>query len=46
VCFAVPEKEVGAVAEALNKRFKEALEAGRLSRVCLIPKADGNKWKL
>lgn len=36
VCFAVPEKEVGAVAEALNKRFKEALDAGRLSQVEVV----------
>uniref|UniRef100_A0A0C9QNY5 TSA: Wollemia nobilis Ref_Wollemi_Transcript_15431_3232 transcribed RNA sequence n=1 Tax=Wollemia nobilis TaxID=56998 RepID=A0A0C9QNY5_9CONI len=36
VCFAVPEKEVSAVAEALQKRFKQALEAGRLSKVEVI----------
>lgn len=36
VCFAVPEKEVGAVSEALNKRFKEALDAGRLSQVEVV----------
>lgn len=36
VCFAVPEKEVGAVAEALNKRFREALDAGRLSQVEVV----------
>ena len=33
VCFAVPEKEVAAVAEALKSRFSEALNAGRLSQV-------------
>jgi aspartokinase/homoserine dehydrogenase 1 len=33
ICFAVPEKEVGAVAKALKSRFKRALDAGRLSRV-------------
>ena len=33
VCFAVPEKEVTAVAEALRSRFHQALEAGRLSKV-------------
>ena len=33
VCFAVPEKEVKAVAEALQSRFREALNAGRLSQV-------------
>ncbi|RWR83943.1 Aspartate/glutamate/uridylate kinase [Cinnamomum micranthum f. kanehirae] len=37
VCFAVPEKEVNAVAEALQSRFREALDAGRLSRVEVIP---------
>ncbi|KAH9292349.1 hypothetical protein KI387_042459, partial [Taxus chinensis] len=36
VCFAVPENEVNAVAEALQKRFKQALEAGRLSQVEVI----------
>lgn len=36
VCFLVPEKEVGAIAEALNKRFKEALEARCLSQVEVI----------
>lgn len=35
VCFAVPEKEVKAVAEALKSRFRQALEAGRLSQVFL-----------
>ncbi|OVA10217.1 Aspartate/glutamate/uridylate kinase [Macleaya cordata] len=37
VCFAVPEKEVNAVAEALQSRFREALGAGRLSQVEVIP---------
>ncbi|CAN6455723.1 unnamed protein product [Victoria cruziana] len=36
VCFAVPEKEVGAVADALESRFHEALDAGRLSKVPLL----------
>lgn len=33
MCFAVPEKEVEAVAEALQSRFRQALDAGRLSQV-------------
>lgn len=33
VCFAVPEKEVDAVAAALQSRFRQALEAGRISQV-------------
>lgn len=33
VCFAVPEKEVDAVAKALQSRFRQALAAGRLSQV-------------
>lgn len=33
MCFAVPEKEVKAVAEALQSRFRQALTAGRLSQV-------------
>lgn len=33
VCFAVPEKEVRAVAAALESRFRQALNAGRLSQV-------------
>jgi bifunctional aspartokinase / homoserine dehydrogenase 1 len=33
VCFAVPEKEVASVAAALHARFREALAAGRLSKV-------------
>ncbi|KAI8570063.1 hypothetical protein RHMOL_Rhmol01G0003900 [Rhododendron molle] len=37
VCFAVPEKEVGAVAKALESRFRQALDAGRLSQVAVIP---------
>ncbi|KAF5479378.1 hypothetical protein F2P56_000209 [Juglans regia] len=37
VCFAVPEKEVKAVAEALKSRFRQALDAGRLSQVAVIP---------
>lgn len=37
VCFAVPEKEVEAVAEALQSRFRQALHAGRLSKVQVIP---------
>ncbi|GAV59376.1 AA_kinase domain-containing protein/Homoserine_dh domain-containing protein/ACT domain-containing protein/NAD_binding_3 domain-containing protein [Cephalotus follicularis] len=36
VCFAVPEKEVKAVAEALQSRFRQALDAGRLSQVAVI----------
>ncbi|WZZ59580.1 hypothetical protein YC2023_059687 [Brassica napus] len=32
VCFAVPEKEVKAVSEALNSRFRQALAGGRLSQ--------------
>ncbi|XP_057751305.1 bifunctional aspartokinase/homoserine dehydrogenase 1, chloroplastic-like isoform X1 [Arachis stenosperma] len=37
VCFAVPEKEVKAVAEALQSRFRQALDAGRLSQVAVVP---------
>jgi aspartokinase/homoserine dehydrogenase 1 len=37
VCFAVPEKEVKAVAGALESRFSQALHAGRLSQVAIIP---------
>lgn len=37
VCFAVPEKEVDAVAEALRSRFRQALGAGRLSQVAIVP---------
>ncbi|OAY68744.1 Bifunctional aspartokinase/homoserine dehydrogenase 1, chloroplastic [Ananas comosus] len=36
ICFAVPEKEVGAVSDALHARFRQALEAGRLSQVEVI----------
>lgn len=36
VCFAVPEKEVDAVAAALQSRFRQALEAGRISQVAVI----------
>ncbi|KAL8230835.1 hypothetical protein R6Q57_000613 [Mikania cordata] len=37
VCFAVPEKEVKVVAKALETRFRQALSAGRLSQVAVIP---------
>ncbi|CAI8598024.1 unnamed protein product [Vicia faba] len=37
VCFAVPEKEVKAVSEALQSMFQNALYAGRLSQVAVIP---------
>lgn len=37
VCFAVPEKEVKAVAEALKIKFQRALEVGRLSQVQVVP---------
>ncbi|KAJ0834911.1 putative homoserine dehydrogenase, Aspartate kinase [Helianthus annuus] len=37
VCFAVPEKEVKAVAKALEARFRQALNAGRLSQIAVIP---------
>ncbi|KAH1196303.1 Bifunctional aspartokinase/homoserine dehydrogenase 2, chloroplastic [Glycine max] len=37
VCFAVPEKEVKAVAEALQSVFHGALDADRLSQVAIIP---------
>ncbi|XP_072962925.1 bifunctional aspartokinase/homoserine dehydrogenase 1, chloroplastic-like [Typha angustifolia] len=36
VCFAVPESEVGAVSAALQARFRQALEAGRLSQVEVV----------
>jgi aspartokinase/homoserine dehydrogenase 1 len=36
ICFAVPEKEVAAVSAALHARFREALAAGRLSKVILV----------
>ncbi|KAG5559655.1 hypothetical protein RHGRI_009249 [Rhododendron griersonianum] len=37
ICFAVPEKEVDAVAKALQSKFRQALYAGRLSQVAVIP---------
>ncbi|XP_004502255.1 bifunctional aspartokinase/homoserine dehydrogenase 2, chloroplastic-like isoform X1 [Cicer arietinum] len=37
ICFAVPEKEVKAVAEALESIFQNALYAGRLSQVAVVP---------
>ncbi|CAL5375273.1 unnamed protein product [Camellia sinensis] len=37
VCFAVPEKEARVVAEALQSRFRDALDAGRISQVAVIP---------
>ncbi|XP_059297333.1 bifunctional aspartokinase/homoserine dehydrogenase, chloroplastic-like isoform X1 [Lycium ferocissimum] len=37
VCFAVPEKEVKAVADVLESRFGQALSAGRLSQIAIIP---------
>ncbi|XP_010265552.1 PREDICTED: bifunctional aspartokinase/homoserine dehydrogenase 2, chloroplastic-like isoform X2 [Nelumbo nucifera] len=48
VCFAVPEKEVNAVAEALQSRFCQALDAGRISQIevihnCSILAAVGQK---
>ncbi|KAJ7525674.1 hypothetical protein O6H91_17G061300 [Diphasiastrum complanatum] len=36
VCFAVPEKEVMQVANALEKKFRVALEVGRLSRIEVV----------
>lgn len=36
MCFAVPEKEVEAVSAALHTRFREALDAGRLSQVSTL----------
>jgi len=44
VCFAVPEKEVAAVSAALHVRFREALAAGRLSKVILIFYSDYFKY--
>ncbi|XP_020275624.1 bifunctional aspartokinase/homoserine dehydrogenase 1, chloroplastic-like isoform X1 [Asparagus officinalis] len=38
ICFAVPEKEVKAVSDALESRFRQALGAGRLSQVEVIHK--------
>ncbi|ONK68437.1 uncharacterized protein A4U43_C05F11490 [Asparagus officinalis] len=48
VCFAVPEEEVKAVSDALESRFRQALDAGRLSKVevihnCSILAAVGQK---
>ncbi|KAJ6825087.1 bifunctional aspartokinase/homoserine dehydrogenase 1, chloroplastic-like isoform X2 [Iris pallida] len=48
ICFAVPEKEVKAVSDALESRFRHALDAGRLSKVevihnCSILAAVGQK---
>ncbi|KAL2520253.1 Bifunctional aspartokinase/homoserine dehydrogenase 2 [Forsythia ovata] len=37
VCFAVPETEVKAVSMALESRFRQALDAGRLSQIAVIP---------
>ncbi|PWA64065.1 bifunctional aspartokinase/homoserine dehydrogenase I [Artemisia annua] len=37
VCFAVPEKEANTVAKALEAKFQQALSAGRLSQVAVIP---------
>ncbi|XP_073102745.1 bifunctional aspartokinase/homoserine dehydrogenase 1, chloroplastic isoform X2 [Elaeis guineensis] len=37
ICFAVPENEVKAVSAALQSRFRQALDAGRLSQVEVIP---------
>ncbi|KAF5954813.1 hypothetical protein HYC85_007669 [Camellia sinensis] len=36
ICFAVPEKEVKAVAEVLRSRFRQALDAERLSQVVAV----------
>ncbi|CAA2966652.1 bifunctional aspartokinase homoserine dehydrogenase, chloroplastic-like [Olea europaea subsp. europaea] len=36
VCFAVPENEVKAVSSALESRFRQALDAGRLSQIAVI----------
>ncbi|KAK1327159.1 hypothetical protein QJS10_CPA01g00225 [Acorus calamus] len=36
ICFAVPEKEVDAVAKVLQARFRQALDAGRLSKIEVI----------
>ncbi|GMP47470.1 hypothetical protein CsSME_00015180 [Camellia sinensis var. sinensis] len=36
ICFAVPKKEVKAVAEVLQSRFHQALDAKRLSQVAVI----------
>ena len=36
MCFAVPEKEAMVVCQALERKFRRDLDAGRLSRVCLV----------
>lgn len=36
MCFAVPEKEAMLVCRALERKFQRDLDAGRLSRVCLL----------
>ncbi|KAK9095914.1 hypothetical protein Sjap_021411 [Stephania japonica] len=36
VCFSVPEDEVNAVAKALQSRFRQALDAGRLSQAAVL----------
>ena len=46
VCFAVPEKEVRAVAAALESRFREALSAGRLSQVLTFSASIGTAMKV
>eukprot|EP00271_Cylindrocystis_brebissonii_P015587 TRINITY_DN38521_c0_g1_i1.p1 TRINITY_DN38521_c0_g1~~TRINITY_DN38521_c0_g1_i1.p1 ORF type:complete len:958 (-),score=178.08 TRINITY_DN38521_c0_g1_i1:163-3036(-) len=38
VCFAVPEKEASVVAGALEAKFRRALDAGRISKVEVIPR--------
>eukprot|EP00850_Spirogloea_muscicola_P020048 SM000206S06257 [mRNA] locus=s206:61279:66445:- [translate_table: standard] len=38
ICFAVPESEAQLVAKALESKFKRALEAGRISKVEVVPK--------
>lgn len=48
ICFAVPEKEVKAVSDALHSRFRQAIDAGRLSQIevirnCSILAAVGQK---
>lgn len=48
ICFAVPEKEVKAVSDVLQSKFRQALDAGRLSQVevihnCSILAAVGQK---
>ncbi|MCD7457277.1 Homoserine dehydrogenase [Datura stramonium] len=37
VCFAVPEKEVKAVADVLESKFGQALSSGRISQISVIP---------